>query len=219
MKKSTLALLFALLTATAGLNTSAQAQDLKVGIVDMNRVFAEYYKTKDAEKRVNEDKSAAKKELDERSARYKDLMEKWNGKQKLINDKLVNEELRQQGQKEAANIASEIKSLERDMDEFRRRRENQLQEQVMRMRKGLLEDIKIRIEDRAKRDNYDIIFDKSGKSPIGVNFLLFSKDGVDFTDDVLKELNKGSDSAPAASTTPAAEPAKSAPAAPDKKNK
>lgn len=210
MKKTTFAYLLAMVSALAGFNSSAQAQDLKVGIVDMNRVFSEYYKTKDAEKRVNEDKSAAKKELDERAARYKDLMEKWNGKQKLINDKLVNEELRQQGQKEAANIASEIKSLERDMDEFRRRRETQLQEQVGRMRKGLLEDIKIRIEDRAKRDNYDIIFDKSGKSPIGVNFLLFSKDGVDFTDDVLKELNKNADTVPA-SSTPAP-----APAAPEK---
>ena len=43
---------------------SASAQSLKVGIVDMNRVFAEYYKTKDADKVVNEQKEAAKKELD-----------------------------------------------------------------------------------------------------------------------------------------------------------
>lgn len=168
---------------------AALAQDLKIGIVDMTRVFGEYYKTKDAEKRVNEDKSNAKKELDERSARYRDLMQKWNDKQKTINDKLVNEELRQQAQKEAADVAAEIKSLERDMDEFRRRREGQLQDQVVRMRKGLLEDIKTRVEEKAKRDNYDIVFDKSGKSPSGVNFLLFSKDAIDFTDDVLKELN------------------------------
>lgn len=179
---------------------AARAQELKVGIVDMNRVFAEYYKTKDAEKRVNDDKSTAKKELDERAARYRDLMQKWNDKQKMITDKLLNEELRGQAQKEAATIGSEIKSLERDMDEFRRRRESQLQDQVQRMRKGLLEDIRTRVEDKAKRDNFDIIFDKSGKSPIGVNFLLFSKDGVDITDDVLKELNKNADTAPA--TTP-----------------
>jgi outer membrane protein len=113
----------------------------------------------------------------------------------MITDKLLNEDLRQQAQKAATSIASEIKSLERDMDEFRRRRETQLQEQVGRMRKGLLEDIKARVEEKAKLDNYDIIFDKSGKSPIGVNFLLFSKDGVDFTDEVLKVLNKNADPA------------------------
>ena len=121
MKPSTTATFLAIVTATLGFGSLAQAQDLKVGIVDMNRVFSEYYKTKDAEKRVNEDKSTAKKELDERAARYRDLMQKWNDKQKMITDKLLNEDLRQQAQKAATSIASEIKSLERDMDEFRRR--------------------------------------------------------------------------------------------------
>ena len=213
MKLSTLRSLLALAVLSWLAGPIAAAQDLKVGIVDMNRVFAEYYKTKDAEKRVNDDKSTAKKELDERASRYRDLMQKWNDKQKMISDKLLNEELRQQAQKEAAATGSEIKSLERDMDEFRRRRESQLQDQVGRMRKGLLEDIRSRVEEKAKRDNFDIIFDKSGKSPIGVNFLLFSKDGVDITDDVLKELNKNADTAPA----PAATPAKDTPAKEDKK--
>jgi outer membrane protein len=208
MNKSTLVTFLSALTISVSSMVRVEAQELKVGIVDMNRVFTEYYKTKDAEKRVNEDKSTAKKELDERAARYRDLMQKWNDKQKMITDKLLNEELRQQAQKEAANIGSEIKSLERDMDEFRRRRETQLQEQVGRMRKGLLEDIKARVEEKAKRDNYDIIFDKSGKSPIGVNFLLFSKDGVDFTDDVLKELNKNADTATTPEPAPAKDPKK-----------
>lgn len=208
MKQSTILslLLIAALSLVGG--STVRAQELKVGIVDMNRVFAEYYKTKDAEKRVNDDKSTAKKELDERAARYRDLMQKWNDKQKMITDKLLNEELRQQSQKEAATIGSEIKSLERDMDEFKRRRESQLQDQVQRMRKGLLEDIRSRVEDKAKRDNFDIIFDKSGKSPIGVNFLLFSKDGVDITEDVLKELNKNADTAPATPSNAPATPSK-----------
>ncbi|MEZ5303143.1 MAG: OmpH family outer membrane protein [Verrucomicrobiales bacterium] len=54
--------------------SAAQAQGMKVGIVDMKRVFAEYYKTKDAEKKVNDGKAAAKKELDERNAKYKQLL-------------------------------------------------------------------------------------------------------------------------------------------------
>ena len=202
MKQPTILSLLVIVALSLMGSPAARAQELKVGIVDMNRVFAEYYKTKDAEKRVNDDKSTAKKELDERAARYRDLMQKWNDKQKMITDKLLNEELRGQSQKEAATIGSEIKSLERDMDEFKRRRESQLQDQVQRMRKGLLEDIRSRVEEKAKRDNFDIIFDKSGKSPIGVNFLLFSKDGVDMTDDVLKELNKNADTAPAATPLP-----------------
>ena len=177
---------------------AAPSAEMKIGIVDMKRVFQEYYKTKDAEKKVNEDKSKAKKELDERSAKYRDLISKWNESQKILQDKLVNEELKQQKAKEAQEIASEAKSLEREIDEFRRRREAQLQEQVLRMRKGLLEDIRQRVEEKAKRDNYDLVFDKSGMSPSGVPFLLHSKDAVDFSTEVITELNKGAPATPAA---------------------
>lgn len=168
----------------------AAAQELKIGIVDMKRVFQEYHKTKEAEKKVNEDKSKAKKELDERSSSYKALIAKWNEAQRILQDKLVNEELKAQKAKEAQEIASEAKALEREIAEFQRRREAQLQEAVLRMRKGLLEAIRQRVEEKAKRDNYDLVFDKSGVSPSGVPFLLHSKDAVDFSDAVLTELNK-----------------------------
>lgn len=183
--------LFLALAATllASGSVSAQSQ-IKIGIVDMKRVFQEYHKTKDAEKKVNEDKSKAKKDLDTRSAAYQKLIKDWEEATNVIKDKLVNAELKAQKQAEAQKISSEAKSLEREIDEFRRRREQQLQEQVMRMRKGLLDDISQRVEEKAKRDNYDLVFDKSGVSPSGVKFLLHSKDAVDFSNEVLAELNK-----------------------------
>lgn len=183
--------LFLTLAATlfAAGSLTAQTQ-MKIGIVDMKRVFQEYHKTKEAEKKVNEDKSKAKKDLDLRSQRYQELISDWEKAMKIVQDKLVNAELKQQKQAEAQKISSEAKALEREIDEFRRRREQQLQEQVMRMRKGLLDDISQRVEEKAKRDNYDLVFDKSGVSPSGVKFLLHSKDAVDFSNDVLGELNK-----------------------------
>ncbi|HWB01471.1 MAG TPA: OmpH family outer membrane protein [Verrucomicrobiales bacterium] len=186
-------------------SASAQTQ-MKIGIVDMKRVFQEYYKTKDAEKKVNEDKSKAKKDLDQRNNTYQKLIEEWNNASKIVGDKLVNAELKQQKKAEADKIASEIKALEREIDEFRRRREQQLQEQVMRMRKGLLDDISQRVEEKAKLDNYDLVFDKSGVSPSGVKFLLHSKDAVDFSNQVLAELNKNAPKESLATpTTPAGE--------------
>ena len=68
----------------------------------------------------------------------------------------------------------------------------------MRMRKGLLDDISQQVSEKATRDNYDLVFDKSGVSPSGVKFLLHSKDAVDFSTEVLTELNKN---APKESTT------------------
>ena len=188
MKFRSLTLALAACFALTGA-ASAQTQ-MKIGIVDMKRVFQEYYKTKEAEKKVNEDKSKAKKELDSRSGTYQGLITQWEAAMKIVKDPLVNQDLKLQKQAEAEKIASEAKALEREIDEFRRRREQQLQEQVMRMRKGLLEDISQQVEEMSKRDNYDLVFDKSGVSPSGVKFLLHSKDAVDFSTEVLGVLNK-----------------------------
>lgn len=185
----------------------------KIGIIDMKRVFSEYYKTKDAEKSVNDGKEAAKKQLDERNAKYRDLIGKWQESQKLINDPAISDELRLQKRKEAEELSSEAKSLEREMAEFRQRREQQLQEQVTRVRKGILDEIKVLVEKRAKDANYDLVFDKSGMGVNGVPFLLFSKDAVDFSQDIVTELNKD---APKEEAKPA-KPAAAAPAPAEKK--
>jgi outer membrane protein len=189
----------------------------KIGIIDMKRVFSEYYKTKDAEKSVNDGKEAAKKQLDERNAKYRDLIGKWQESQKLINDPAISEELRAQKKKEAEELSSEAKSLEREMAEFRQRREQQLQEQVTRVRKGILDEIKVLVERKAKDANYDLVFDKSGMGVNGVPFLLFSKDAVDFSQEIVGELNKDAPKE-AAAAAPAPAPATPAPApAPAKK--
>jgi outer membrane protein len=175
----------------------------KIGIIDMKRVFSEYYKTKDAEKSVNDGKEAAKKQLDERNAKYRDLIGKWQESQKLINDPAISEELRAQKKKEAEELSSEAKSLEREMAEFRQRREQQLQEQVTRVRKGILDEIKVLVERKAKDANYDLVFDKSGMGVNGVPFLLFSKDAVDFSQEIVGELNKDAPKEAAAAPAPA----------------
>lgn len=189
---------------------TASAADIKIGIIDMKRVFSEYYKTKDAEKTVNEGKAAAKKELDERSAKYKQLLEKFQELNAMIRDEAISEQLREEKKMEAQEVAAEAKSLEREMQEFRTRRERMLQETVMRMRKGILEEIRALVEERSKEQGYDLVFDKSGLSMNAVPFLLHSKDAVDFSDEIVTELNKdapagAADAAPA-TTEPLAPP-------------
>jgi outer membrane protein len=195
-----LALLAGATLLVAAAPRDASAQEFKIGIVDMKRVFADYYKTKEAEAKVNEGKSIAKKELDERNAKYKQLIQEWQDLQTLIKDPALSETLRDTKTKEAQDKAAEAKSLEREMAEFRSRRERQLQEEVIRMRKAILEEIRELVEGKAKQDNYDLVFDKSGLGMNGVPFLLHSKDAVDFSNEIIAELNKD---APAPAPAPA----------------
>ncbi|MEY5019834.1 MAG: hypothetical protein RLZ22_922, partial [Verrucomicrobiota bacterium] len=56
--------------------------------------------------------------------------------------------------------------------------------------KAILEEIRKLVEEQAKKDNYDYVFDKSGLSTSQVPFLLYTKDATDITSILLKDLNK-----------------------------
>ena len=183
--------IIALFVVLVFLMPNAGAQGMKVGIVDMNRVFAEYYKTKDAEQDVNDQKELAKKELEARNVQYKALIEKYQLLAKQIKDPAITAELRAQKQEEAKGIASEARSLEREKKEFADRRQRMLLTEVDRARKAIIEEIQDLVKATAKQRNYDIVFDKSGVGDRGIPFLLHSKDAVDFSKAIIEQLNKG----------------------------
>jgi outer membrane protein len=60
---------------------------------------------------------------------------------------------------------------------------------IQRM-KGILEEIRKLVEEQAKKDDYDYVFDKSGLSTSQVPLLLYTKDATDITTILLKDLNK-----------------------------
>lgn len=212
----TLPLLLAALCFGAFNSASAQTP-VKIGTVDMKKVFENYYKTKDAEARINEARNAAKKELEDRMDTYK----KGTEDVQKLNDEIGRPELSKEAKEAKSKTRdekiTELKTMEREIREFQTTREKQLQEQSVRMRAGIVEEINKVVADRVKSDGFDVVFDKSGPSLNGVPIVLFSKESFDFTDDVVTTLNKNKGSETAA---PAAKPATpAAPATPAKKAK
>ena len=181
------ALLF--LTSTA-LASGGEVRTLKIGIVDMQRVFAEYHKTKESEKRLDLEKHTVQKELNERNARYRELIEQYQECAAAVADPAISEELRAEKKKKAQGIAAEARSLEREKADFSRRRQQQLLEQTSRMREGLVEEILVVIRERAQLGGYDVVFDKSGRGVGGIPFLLCSRDAVDISSDIVGILNR-----------------------------
>jgi outer membrane protein len=181
---------------------------LKVGTVDMNRAFKEYNKTKDSEKKINDAKDSAKKEYDDRAENYKKALEEINKLSQQLDAPALSADAKTQKAKERDEKIANIKNMEREINEFRQTRERQLQEQAMRMRETIIKEITDIVVERVKTMGLDLVFDKSGPSMNGVPVLLYSKDNVDFTTEVITALNKASTSKPATTTEkPATSPA------------
>src|SRR6266513_3391682 len=161
---------------------------LKIGTIDMNRAFKEYNKTKDAEAKINEAKSAAKKEYDERADSYKKALDEINKLNQQLEAPALSADAKTQKAKERDEKIASIKSMEREINEFRQTREKQLQEQAVRMRDGIVKEITDVVMEKVKSDNMDLVFDKSGQSLNGVPTLIFSRDNMDFTNDLIATL-------------------------------
>jgi outer membrane protein len=179
---------------------------LKVGTVDMNRAFKEYSKTKDAEAKINDAKNQAKKEYDERAEAYKKALDDINNLNKQLESSALSADAKAKMAKDRDDKITNIKNMEREINEFRQTRERQLQEQALRMREGIVKEISDVVTDKVKTNHMDLVFDKSGMSLNGVPLLMYAPDNVDFTNDVVAVLNKPGRAAslaiPATSATP-----------------
>lgn len=164
--------------------------EMKIGVVDMERVLKEYDKTKQAEAKLNDAKNAAKKEYDERADVYKKALDEINTLNAQLDSPVLNTDAKASKAKERDEKIASIKNMEREINEFRQTREQQLQQQILLLREGLVKEITGVVIERGKSRNMDLIFDKSGASLNRFSPILFSPDNMDFTAEVIAELNK-----------------------------
>ena len=201
-----------MLALTLAFPIAALAQGtMKIGTVDMQRAFKEYNKTKEAEVKINDAKNSAKKEYDDRAEAYKKALDEINNLNKQLESPALSADKKTQTAKERDDKIANIKNMEREISDFRQTRERQLQEQLMRVREGIVKEITDVVMEKVKANRFDLVFDKSGMSINGVPFLLYAPDNVDFTNDIIAVLNKpGRAASSTARANPSASPAKAA---------
>lgn len=175
--------------------------DLKVGLVDLRKAFAEYYKSKDASTTLQSHVSEAKEQINERFAKYKALMDEIQKLDKERTDPVLSGEARNKKDADFRNKAQELRSLEQDINEFKGRRQAQIDEEQRQQAKGIYDEIVKVVNDKAALAGFDLVLDKSNVGIGGVPFLVYSKTGavIDFTSEVIVELNKN---APAGGAMP-----------------
>ncbi|MCX6839742.1 MAG: OmpH family outer membrane protein [Verrucomicrobia bacterium] len=186
-------------------SVTLQAADLKIGVIDMSKVFQEFHKTKSAAEKYKGNYEKAAQEMQERQAVYKNLATEAQKLQKIAQDPIITPEQRNKHAAELGEKVKEIRSMEMEMQEFAERRQTQLKQEDMQIRKGLYEEILVVVRDKSKADGFDLVFDKTGVSLSTIPIILHVKEGAatEMTDQLIVELNKNA-------PPPGAEPAKAA---------
>jgi len=185
------------LAVTIALGATPAFAQMKVGIVDMNKVFTSYYKTKEAETRLNDARAQAKTDLDGRLETLKSNMEEINKLEADTKKPELAADKKEAAIKQRDEKINEVRNLDREIGEFRQTRERQLQEQFMRMRGDIVQDIMKVVDSKVKADGYDMVLDSSGLGISQVKVVLYSAPSMDFSDSIISTLNANAPKKPA----------------------
>jgi Skp family chaperone for outer membrane proteins len=151
---------------TSGLQGTSESASLKIAFIDMNRLFTEYPDTKKAEEKLNASRSEAKAELDEKLADLKSLMNQVNQTSGARRDQLV----------------EQARTLDKEIADFRTTREKKLQDTFLEMRKEIIKELNIIVNEVAAQNNINVIYDKSGMSMGQVPVVIYTNGVFDITD-------------------------------------
>ena len=164
--------------------------EVKFGTVDMNRVFSEYYKTKDAQAKYADAEKAANDDLNGRVETLKASMKEISQLNADLEKAGLSKDAVDTKKKDLQTKVAAARSLDREIADYRSAKQKSLQDQFLRMRKDIVDDIMKSLTDLVKAKGYDIVFDKSGLSAGAVPIVLYSRDDLDFSQDVISALNK-----------------------------
>ncbi len=171
------------LVAASAFSAAAQT---KLATVDMKKVFAEYWKTKQATLALENHKTELRKEmkdmadgLDKAQADYKRLLDQ-------ASDPAISSDERDKRNLAAADKAKEINNTKTTLEQFQRQAEAQLAEQSQRMSGNLVVEIQKAVADKAKAGGYTVVVNSANAEAF-----IYVAPEADITTSVLAQLNAG----------------------------
>lgn len=179
---------FVLAAALVALPSGAFAQ-LKVAVIDLQTVFKEYYKTKEADDELKSSFSDYQKTYKDMLEDYQKMVEEAGKIREDANNDVLAEKVRNEKRKILQAKVQEIRAYERKLKEFEITRRRQIEEQGARMRKKIVEDITAAVQNVSKSKAYNLVMDTSGSSITGTPVVMYSQGLDDLTQDVISSVN------------------------------
>jgi Skp family chaperone for outer membrane proteins len=148
-------------------NGVSLAKALKVGYVDIEKVFNEYHRTKAENVKLQGIQQAKKAEADRMIADINKLKEE---------AELLSADAKKSKEAVVRDKIGQLREYERDTIQ-------EIREKLLSMRKELLDSITAVVEDKGKTDGYDFILLNDA--------VIYRESSLDLTEDMIKVLNKG----------------------------
>ena len=162
----------------------------KIAVVDLEKVFREYYKSRIAEDLIKQQAAAYRKyimQLQEELQQLSDAVK--TARRNALNIALSQEE-KNKADAEAAAKAKAFRAKEAELKLFAEERSADMRKLENSKRAEIMSDIRAELKKRAAAGGFDFVFDSSGRSMNDQPALLVYPERNDITNAVIRELNR-----------------------------
>src|SRR5262245_44875192 len=177
------------LTMAIFLTPRSRAETNKIGVIDMQRVWDKYWKTKQAQAHVDEQTADFEKRKKGMLEDYQKANREYQKLMESAKDQAVSGDERDRRKSAAEKKLLEMKEIEQDANLFQRTTDEQLKMQAKRMTENILRDIRELVEAKAKAGGYTLVIDIAAKSAVGTPIVFYTNGQNDMTQEVLSQLN------------------------------
>jgi len=185
MKKLISGILF---FALLGLSFASVSAELSVMTVDVESLYKDYYKTKEAEEKLKTRFETAQSQLQEMAASGDAEVEALKTMMEQAQNPALSDSAREQAEQDALAQREKLRSLQQELQLFQQSTTNQLNQQRATQQQFMLEEIKTVILEIAQEKGVDLVFDVSSRA-IGLPSVIYANPAWDATIEVLAVLN------------------------------
>ena len=185
--KRILAALMLALTMTAGL----RAAELKIAVIDMQKAFQEYEKTKTIEIKLNQQMEVFKEYSNQLNQQYQNLRKQYESARDDSQNITYSSAERENKRLKAQQLYESLKLKDQEISIYKEGRKEQIRDMYAKLRGEVVDEIRKAVHNKAVLEGYTIVLDKSGESLNDVELVIYVQPGLDITDAIIQDLNRG----------------------------
>jgi len=173
----------------AGLLVLPARAEQKIAIIDLKKVFDEYFKTKIADAQIKDEAASLDKDRKALTDQAQKTIDDYKKAVEDANNQAISSEEREKRKKAAEGKLVEVNDLEQQIKQFDRSARTNLEDKQTRAREKILKEIQTIVNAKAKAGGYALVLDSAAEA-VSRTFVVFYNNGQDdITAAVLKELN------------------------------
>jgi outer membrane protein len=171
---------------------SIATADIKIAVIDLSKAFDQYYKTKDAQVKLKEKQDGYAKEIQDLITDYQRMGEEEQALDKQVNDPTLSPAARADKGHALDAKKQDLVNLGNKIQEMKTERTREIQEELFRRHKEIVDEISTVVTTYSGPQGYDIVIDKSSQSAAsGISIILYNSSKlIDITADIIRLLNK-----------------------------